>query len=562
MKEGITMEAIRTINSITTENGGYVTTLKIDDHNILVYQPHDEMHSDVINYGYSAPLLLVFPEEICLPEEAAGYADTTGLAAIAAENGGSVVFVNPKTKWEEEENGLYEKVIAKTKIKQWGFSHGVLYDDKVARSPFEAKMMEDPNFDHEPEYFIFGSPVAAYVYAKGKAADYFARYYLREIEGKSSMGDLGTADITMSAVTLANLSIVPEVECEDISIVSVNNSPEVNKALQASANRVALCDKLEVISQYDEYIGDYKRWAGKIRKSVNFRKEGIIMKPERMMVDTSADNKQFTDPKHEAAYVLFYGKDLPVNDKENPVPLVLCFHGGGDTAIATAIIGEWPQIAKENGFILCAVEMHLGITATETMQIVKELEKQFAIDTGRLYATGFSMGGIKSWDMYQEYPECFAALAPMDATVDVGENTQFSKSAKVNEEIMVPVFYNAGELSPLAEAPFQDQKCINRIAYTFKINKVVKPYDISLENKDEWEDKIYGVKGDFNEEYHDPDYPDSITTVRSYKSEDGRIYTRLCSISNHQHEIRPFTCRLAYEFLKQFARRDGKIVQE
>jgi len=556
------MDAIRTVITEQTENGGYITTLKIDGHDVFVYQPLDTMNGDIINYGYSAPLLIAVGDEAYSPKEAVTYAEESGLAQIAAENGGSVVFLNPLKSWEEEKVGLYENVIAKTRIKQWGFSHGILYDDKIPRTPFEAKAMEREGFDPIPEYYIFGSPVAAYVYTKGRGADYFARNYLKEIKGKSSMGDLGMADITMTAITLEGLSVVPKVEFEDVSVVSVGNSEDINKALLSSRNRVAVCEKLDVIDQYDRYIGDYKRWAGKIRRSVNYRKEGIVMKPERMTVRTSPDNMQFKEAEHEVGYVLFYDEKIDLKDTDHPFPLLLCFHGGGDTAIATAIIGEWPQIAKENGFMLCAVEMHMGVTANETMQIVEKLEEEYAIDKGKIYATGFSMGGIKSWDMYQEYPEYFAALAPMCATVDVGENTQFSKAARVNEDVMVPVFYVGGEESPLAELPFQEGKCFERVKHTFKVNGVARPYDADKDHKESWEDPVYGVKGDEEELLHDPDFEGSVTHVRSFRSKDGEVYTKFVSVSKQKHEIRPYTCRLAYAFLKQFSRRDGKIVKE
>jgi hypothetical protein len=556
------MDAIRTVITEQTENGGYITTLKIDGHNVFVYQPLDTMNGDIINYGYSAPLLIAVGDEAYSPKEAVAYAEESGLAQIAAENGGSVVFLNPLKSWDEEKPGLYENVIAKTRIKQWGFSHGILYDDKIPRTPFEARAMEREGFDPVPEYYIFGSPVATYVYAKGKGADYFARNYLKEIKGKSSMGDLGMADITMTAITLEGLSVVPKVEFEDVSVVSVGNSEDINRALLSSRNRVAVCEKLDVIDQYDRYVGDYKRWAGKIRRSVNYRKEGIVMKPERMTVKTSPDNMQFKETEHEVGYVLFYDEKIDLKDTDHPFPLLLCFHGGGDTAIATAIIGEWPQIAKENGFMLCAVEMHMGVTANETMQIVEKLEERYAIDKGKIYATGFSMGGIKTWDMYQEYPECFAALAPMCATVDVGENTQFSKAAKVNEDVMVPVFYVGGEESPLAELPFQEGKCFERVKHTFKVNGVARPYDADKDHKENWEDPVYGVKGDEEELLHDPDFEGSVTHVRSFRSKDGEVYTRFVSVSKQKHEIRPYTCRLAYAFLKQFSRRDGKIVKE
>ncbi len=557
------MSAIRTVTGEKTKNDGYITTLKIDDHDIYVYQPKDVMMTDIINYAYSAPLLLVFGESHFTKAGAVDYADASGLSQIASENGGTVVFVNPKDDWEIEEPGIYEAVINKTRVKQWGFSRGILYDDKKPRNRFEAEAMKDPGFDHEPEYFIFGSPVATYVYAKGKGADYLARYYLREVKGKSSMGDLGMADITMTGLTLEDLSVVPSPEVEDISIVSVGNSEEVNKALLASGNRVTLSDHLDVIGQYDACIGDYKRWAGKIRRSINFRKQGIAMKPERKTVKTSADNHFYPKgtPEHEVGYVLFYDEKLDLNDKSHPLPMLLCFHGGGDTAVATAVIGEWPQIARENGFILCAIEMHLNVTASETMQIIADLCCRYAIDKGRIYATGFSMGGIKSWDFYQEYPEAVAAVAPMCATVDVGENTQFSKAFRTNNEILVPVFYVGGEESPLPELPFQEGKCYNRVAHTFKVNRVVKAYDADPEDKNSWEDPVYGVKGDEEEILCDPDFELSTTCVRSFYSEDGRIYTKFASVSHQKHEIRPYTCRLAYSFLKQFRRNENGEIE-
>ena len=400
------MSAIRTVNTTETKTGGYLTSLMIDQNEVLVYQPKDLMESDIINHGYSAPLLLVFGEGQFTGQDAVSYAEETRLAQIAQENGGTVIFVNPKDTWKTEEEGIYERVLSKVRVSQWGFSHGILYDEKIPHNRFEEMAMKRPGFDPVPEYFIFGSPVATYVYAKGAGADYFAHNYLKEIKGQNAMGDLGFADITMTAVTLENLSVIPEVTCKDVSIVSVNNSEEINQALLASDNRTAVCATLDVVAQYDAYIGDYKRWAGKIRKSVNYRKEGIVMRPQSVFVQTSADNvaPKVTRPEHEVGYVLFYGKDLDLHDPEHPVPLLLCFHGGGDTAIATAIIGQWPEIARENGFILCAVEMHLEVTATETLEIVRKLESEYAIDKSRIYATGFSMGGIKSWDFYQEYP--------------------------------------------------------------------------------------------------------------------------------------------------------------
>ena len=124
------------------------------------------------------------------------------------------------------------------------------------------------------------------------------------------------------------------------------------------------------------------------------------------------------------------------------------------------------------------------------------------------------MGGVKTWDLYQEYPEKFAALAPMGATVVPGRNSQFSTSPVLNDSVIVPVFYSGGQSSQLRELPFQGQDCIDRINYLFGVNRVDKPFDLSMSNRSEWEDTVYGFKGDIVREFTDETHPESLTTVR------------------------------------------------
>ena len=57
-------------------------------------------------------------------------------------------------------------------------------------------------------------------------------------------------------------------------------------------------------------------------------------------------------------------------------------------------------------------------------------------------------------------------------------------------------------------------------------------------------------------------FPDSVYTVNYFLSDDGNCYTALMGVTHHAHEIRPFTNRYAYQFAKQFRRKDGKIVIE
>lgn len=57
----------------------------------------------------------------------------------------------------------------------------------------------------------------------------------------------------------------------------------------------------------------------------------------------------------------------------------------------------------------------------QTLELVVALQKEFSIDSARLYITGLSMGGFGVWDAIQRQPDLFAAAAPVcsggDATL-------------------------------------------------------------------------------------------------------------------------------------------------
>lgn len=534
-----TDDRITEVHTQQLETEAFISTINVNGHTVYIYQPKDIMRCDLINYGYSAPLLMVFADGQMSEEEAARFICDKGIDRIAQKNGGFVIFVNPLKSWDKEEHGIYKAIQAKTMVGQTGFAHGLLYSEEIQ------------------EYYIFASPAATCLYGYGKGADYIAGEYLKQTKGTSSMSSLGSDDITITAAVLEKLNTVPVIEDREIIIVSCGNSSAIDEEIQKQSDRFySSSDPFE--QTYEEYIAGFQRWNGKLSTTFYPGKDGIRMEPLVFKVNTSPDNSVIRTSSYELGAVVFTKED-----SSHKRPLLLCFHGGGDTAIATASIAGWPQIAAENDLILCAIEMHTRTTATETIEVIDQLKELYEIDVSRIYATGFSMGGIKTWDLYQEYPEIFAALAPMGATVSVGMNTQFRNAPTVNEEVMVPVFYSGGENSQLQELPFQGWTCVSRINYLFQVNRIETPFDLSLGNRSDWTDTVYGHEGDIVEELTDESHPESLTTIRYYYSEDGNIYTALCSIRNHQHEIRPFTCQKAWEFMKQFSRSaDGSILIE
>ena len=217
-------------------------------------------------------------------------------------------------------------------------------------------------------------------------------------------------------------------------------------------------------------------------------------------------------------------------------------------------VSGWWEIAHRYGFLYVAIENHQDVTATEVIEVLNDLKKKYKIDEHRIYCSGFSMGSGKTWDMYQEYPEVFAGMAPQCALFPV-RNNPFGKDLgdKLNTTVPVPLFYAGGEKSHLPELPFQAETGLERIQYAAETNKLKKKFDLNYADKDNWENKIYGIPGDRVEVVHD-DSRDANLTINYYDSEDGVCRTAFASIDNQVHECRHHTNEQAWKFISQFTR--------
>ena len=76
---------------------------------------------------------------------------------------------------------------------------------------------------------------------------------------------------------------------------------------------------------------------------------------------------------------------------------------------------------------------------------------------------------------------------------------------------------------------------------------------ISFDEKEKWEDPVFGVAGDRVEEIPD-ETRGSVLTIRYYDSEDGVCRTALASVSGQVHECRHHTNENAWKFISQFTR--------
>ncbi len=494
--------------------------------------------SDLINFGFMAPYLLVFEENCLTMEEEIAFARENGLWEIAKNASSSVVFIYPTNKngWDGADENLFIDLISESRIQQY-------YEDGMIKSRNRfTKQWGDR--------FIRGAIFRSFLFGKGKSADYIAKHLLKTVNGLYLWGP---GEITPTAVVLEDLSLLPEIERSDIPVVSIGNAEIIDAHIQNACRHVLIQKTRDLKKAYCEFLAPFKRWCGALEKEVSAGELGLIEEFSEAVVKTSCDNMgddRGTDT-HRIGYAAYYSKDLFSN---GPAPLVLAFHGGGDSTFYLTRVSGWYRVAARNNFLLVAVENHLNSTATEMMELISVLREKYPIDKKRIYASGFSMGGCKSWDLFQEYPDVFAALAPMSATFEVGLNVYGQKAPKeINASTPVPVFYAGGEITPLPELPFQADKCLERMKYVFKVNRVKTPLDIEFEDKSRWKNPIFGIDGDKVEKIHDP-ARNAVLTVHYFESDDGEYKTAFASIDNQGHECREHTCEQAWKFMSGFTR--------
>src|SRR5262249_28232582 len=121
---------------------------------------------------------------------------------------------------------------------------------------------------------------------------------------------------------------------------------------------------------------------------------------------------------YEAKYVVFIPADY---DGKKAFPIILFLHGAGQTGTDgrnQIRVGLAPAIKKEKTFEFIAVfpQSHKGgweATSEDgkrALAIVDEVQKDYRVDTTRVYLTGISMGGEGTWSLAASYPKRWAAI--------------------------------------------------------------------------------------------------------------------------------------------------------
>ena len=100
-------------------------------------------------------------------------------------------------------------------------------------------------------------------------------------------------------------------------------------------------------------------------------------------------------------------------------PLVLFLHGSGESGddLEKVKVHGPPKLAaqgKEIPFIILSPQSPGGGWNNEALDtLLSEVSSKYAVDEDRIIVTGLSMGGFGTWSLAMEYPNRFAAIAPI-----------------------------------------------------------------------------------------------------------------------------------------------------
>lgn len=119
-----------------------------------------------------------------------------------------------------------------------------------------------------------------------------------------------------------------------------------------------------------------------------------------------------------------YAQYLPKGyDGKKKFPLVLFLHGAGergedlDVACRHGYMKHVRESGAEYPFIIVAPQCpngkFWGCYTESLLAFLDDICATLAVDTDRVYLTGFSMGGTGTWMLSMAAPERFAAIAPI-----------------------------------------------------------------------------------------------------------------------------------------------------
>lgn len=522
------------------------------------------------NFLGLTPVIIVFGDEAFTAESVRETAETKGFAEIARRDGICVLFVNPITSWDSEEDAAAADSLFSGIFKVYHSAPALVFENGIA---VYEETMPDPDNPFatvktgETREVYPGSIQGVQMFGEGKGADYIAANYLDNNNPYDAYyanqvfnGLVGSP----SGVALFQPTAVPENQTEGLVIpMAIVNGPENSAEAAMSYNqnigvsRVVRMDGLQgfdrdqVITLYKDVVDQFYYSQGQFRQFPQYSDNGIVELNGWLNLDSG----------RAIEYYEYVSEDLDLS-QEGTIPMLIWMHGFGGEGEWMFSCTEWPEIAREEGFIAASLDQHTqGFTGDELMDAIDKLIAENPwVDTSRIYLGGFSFGSMNTWNVGLRNWNRFAAIIPNAG----GVNAMTGGFEGVDEIIanggILPVFYIAGGQSAM-ELPTNEaiQDTLKRV---WRLNEIGEyTYDPEAGY---WgqaaatETTIaYNDESDF---LASAEAKQQVMTISSFESTDGNTYTWLAVNWNKPHTITNADAHRVWENIKGFSRNpDGTL---
>jgi predicted peptidase len=143
-------------------------------------------------------------------------------------------------------------------------------------------------------------------------------------------------------------------------------------------------------------------------------------KPEAQPGQSAKSLKKRVEVEVKCDYLLFLPQDYG-KDKDKRWPLILFLHGSGERGsdLNKVKVHGPPKVVestkKDLPFIVVSPQCPEGQWWDPDVlaALLDDIAANYSVDASRVYLTGLSMGGYGTWETAIEYPERFAAIAPI-----------------------------------------------------------------------------------------------------------------------------------------------------
>ena len=514
--------------------------------------------------AWTTPILLVMNDEPFNATSAKEFAETTGLAEHALADNAVITFINSiSDEWGADDLDSYDQVINR------------LYAERPNPATWDDGRLDGPGNGRSEEYpFVYqGYPHRISVIANGGAADFTTDYLVNDTLHLEL--DPAPVDWLTASVMLFNTDAVPDAEIRQWPAIITNGATAtIEKYAELNSDSSHFYSGSSVITddfdpdvigeKYGQLTSVRRQQLGNAIASEGSVSNNVIwdiadfaalgVPPQEINLTLS--------PNREAMYQAYVPKSLDLT-KDGTVPLVMLFHGSGERAEWIAMLSDWPVLAAEEGFIVVAVDDHGGqrtpgnMTTDQIMELMDDVYERYpAIDKSRVYATGFSMGSMRTINLGTQRPDVFAAIAPMHVTA-APTNTM--------DDLILPTMYMAGNEDLMTSvfprhARAEYNGVLNNadrfISHLYDINDVrggTYEYDASAVNP------FWGIDFDSVETLPATNGT-SVASINYLESADGNVYTALVNSTNLNHSSFPEYTPIAWDFMKQFSRNaDGSL---